>query len=493
MKGSTVFRSWKDYWTSKLHPQLPLSPKESQRLLTALTGSFRRHLDEIHPPTTPNGKPKLGAVSVLTASPHAIHSSTISADKHLASVLTSPLLTRRQANVSTPDENLANAKAELLMNPAKVPVEVLEEYNAKGAATIPIAQLCLHKFEDSLVGLPIDEQREAVAKAEPGRRTLLWLWRSELYRTDTFIHAGFFMHLLTFALMREGLDKYLWEWLCLDSGYVRGNCFSGEAAHQQYNKQNNEQHPIDSSESYIRKMHHNARWKGYILQSMALNKIKPAYGQKASIDDALEVFFYASNLREQSISAGTHMRWLPMYPITKLLMGVLTRKRHLYGAVKTENYEEFRRSRNLYSPAVGEDAVAAFDGALLDLHHPEQPSARPMLKLLRHMFGSDLSEQEKRSRYSFAYPVAVSKQFRRWHIMLVRVLHTLRVQRYDAEAAWLRDAITRTLPDLDCNTDEELRKLASDSGWDKSPVGAQAPKQEGSISEPVSVPFPEFT
>ncbi len=219
MKGSTVLRSWKD-WASKLHPQLPLSPKESHRLLTALTGSFRRHLDEVHPTTAPDSKLKLGAVSVLTTSPHAIHSSAISADKHLASVLTNPLLNKRRPNVSTPDQDLANAKAELLMNPAKIPVEVLEEYNARGAATIPIARLCLHTFEDSLAGLSIDKQREAVAEAEPGRRTLLWLWRSGLYQTETFRQSGSFMHLLTFALMREGLDKYLWEWLCLDMGYV---------------------------------------------------------------------------------------------------------------------------------------------------------------------------------------------------------------------------------------------------------------------------------
>ncbi|KAK1076488.1 hypothetical protein LTR33_008901 [Friedmanniomyces endolithicus] len=463
MKGSTVLRSWKD-WASKLHPQLPLSPKESHRLLTALTGSFRRHLDEVHPTTAPDSKLKLGAVSVLTTSPHAIHSSAISADKHLASVLTNPLLNKRRPNVSTPDQDLANAKAELLMNPAKIPVEVLEEYNARGAATIPIARLCLHTFEDSLARLSIDKQREAVAEAEPGRRTLLWLWRSGLYQTETFRQSGSFMHLLTFALMREGLDKYLWEWLCLDMG-----------------------------ESYIKTMGHSARWKGFILQAMASNKLRPAYGQKASIDDALEVFFYASELRDQSISAGTHMRWLPMYPISKVLIRVLTRQRHLYGAVETKNYERFQRRSNVYYPAVSKEGAVAFDDALLHLHHPEQPSGGDMLKLLRQVFGSEFSDEEKRARYPFAHPGGVNWPSQRWHIALVRVLHTLRVQRYDAEAAWLRDAITRTLPDLDCNTDEELRKLASDSGWNKSPVAAQAPKQEGSVSEPVSVPCPEFT
>ncbi|KAK0248019.1 hypothetical protein LTR48_003218 [Friedmanniomyces endolithicus] len=464
MKGSTVFRSWKDYLASKLHPQLPLSPRESNRLLTALTGSFRRHLDEVHPTTAPDSKPKLGSVSVLTTSPHAIHSSAISADKHLASVLTNPLLNKRRPDVSTPDENLANAKAELLMNPAKIPVEVLEEYNAKGAATVPIAQLCLQKFEDSLVGLSIDKQREVVAEAEPGRRTLLWLWRSGLYQTETFRQSGSFMHLLTFALMREGLDKYLWEWLCLDMG-----------------------------ESRVKMMRRSAWWKGYILRTMAFTKLRPAYGQKASIDDALEVFFYASEVRDQSISAGTHMRWLPIHPISKVLIRVLTRRRHLYGAVETKNYERFQRRSNVYYPAVSKEGSVAFDDALLHLHHPEQPSGRDMLKLLRQVFGSEFSDEEKRARYPFVDPGGVKWTNRRLHITLVGVLHTLRFQRYDAEAAWLRGVIARTLPELDCNTDEELRKLASETAWDKSPVAAQTPKQEGNFSEPASVPCPEFT
>ena len=34
---------------NKLHPQLPLTPRESQQLLSLLTASFRRHLDREHP------------------------------------------------------------------------------------------------------------------------------------------------------------------------------------------------------------------------------------------------------------------------------------------------------------------------------------------------------------------------------------------------------------------------------------------------------------
>ncbi|TKA71322.1 hypothetical protein B0A55_07135 [Friedmanniomyces simplex] len=217
MKGSAVFRSLKA-WASKLHHQLPLSPKESQRLLTALTGSFRRHLDEVHPRAAADGKPKLGLGEISQISPRAIHSSAASADNHLASILTNPLLTKDRGSVSEADEDFANAKVELQTNAAKDPVLLLEEYNAKGAATLPIVRLCLQSFEESLVGLSVDKQREAVAETEPGRRTLLCLWRSGLHETKAFATGVEFLDLLSSALMREGLDNYLWEWLELDLG-----------------------------------------------------------------------------------------------------------------------------------------------------------------------------------------------------------------------------------------------------------------------------------
>ena len=47
---------------SKIHPQLPLTPRESQQLLNLLTTSFRSHLDREHP-TAPSERLLLTSAS----------------------------------------------------------------------------------------------------------------------------------------------------------------------------------------------------------------------------------------------------------------------------------------------------------------------------------------------------------------------------------------------------------------------------------------------
>ncbi|KAK5680401.1 hypothetical protein LTS10_007329 [Elasticomyces elasticus] len=220
MKGSAVFLGLKDWASKALHPQLPLSSKESQKLLTTLTGSFRKHLDEVHPPIAGKSQPRQGTVKNSNASPRTPHSSAALADKHLSSILTSPLLSKRSGAISKADQDFANCKIELHKNTGKDPIALLEEYDARGAATLPIAHLCLSMFEKSLKGLSHERQRRQVAEVEPGRRTLLWLWRSELHQSEGFVDRLDLIDMLTFALMREGLDKSLWDWLSLDMGYV---------------------------------------------------------------------------------------------------------------------------------------------------------------------------------------------------------------------------------------------------------------------------------
>lgn len=142
MRGSAVFRGLKS-WVSALHPAAPLTPKESQRLLTALTGSFRRHLDETHPKAAASEVlPKLGNGDSPKARPRALHSSAAAADKHLSLILTNPLLIKKSSGgISKADQDFANAKVELQKNHAKDPISLLEEYGSQGAATVAVASM----------------------------------------------------------------------------------------------------------------------------------------------------------------------------------------------------------------------------------------------------------------------------------------------------------------------------------------------------------------
>jgi len=209
MKGSAIAQSLKSL-AAKFHPQLPLSQKESQRLLTALTTSFRKQLDEAHPrhdqKVSSDSPVKIGDGAGSTA--RGLHSSSAAlADRHLASVLTNPLLAQAQS----PKQSLSDhdrVLAEIQADRTRDPIAILEAYHAKGAATIQIASSCLREALDRLRQIPDEKQRQVeLAEAKPGRRVLYWLWTSEQYQTDEFCDAQDFQGLLMTALNKEGSEK----------------------------------------------------------------------------------------------------------------------------------------------------------------------------------------------------------------------------------------------------------------------------------------------
>ncbi|TKA71321.1 hypothetical protein B0A55_07134 [Friedmanniomyces simplex] len=237
-------------------------------------------------------------------------------------------------------------------------------------------------------------------------------------------------------------------------------------------------------------MHHLYRWKGRVIRGMVQSKLEPPYRQKASLDDALDVFFHAVTLREHA-KAGPHMRWLPMQSAGSMLHSVLTHKRHLYGAVETKRYEKFKQHFTLYARDFGERIKTVFDEASLDLFHPEKPSGYPLFKAIRQLFGPDISAEEERFLDSIKYTGRAKRENDLWFSMMVGVLHALQAQGYRTEATWLRDVIAQTFPDLDRFTDHDLRGLVDGSNWSMFPNVAPAPKRE--VGEPVRVPFPSFT
>lgn len=194
---------WKSL-IDKLHPQLPLTTKESQRLLTALTSSFRKHLDEAHPTSLSaederKARPTEGGVAKPQT--RTWHSSASHADKHLASVLTNPLFVKGGKRL-----DYTSAKVALAKDPTKDPIEVLEEYQQHHAATVPIATLCLQTFMNRLKILDPNEKLARVQDIEPGRRTFLWLLQSGFHNTSHAADNHDFQDLLTYLLVKEGRE-----------------------------------------------------------------------------------------------------------------------------------------------------------------------------------------------------------------------------------------------------------------------------------------------
>ncbi|KAK5125852.1 hypothetical protein LTR85_012128 [Meristemomyces frigidus] len=422
MKGSAVVQGLKA-WASKLHPQLPLSTKESHRLLTALTSSFRQHLDEVHPRTAvEDGKQKPGNGGVSKTSAHAMHSSATLADKHLASVLMNPLLTKGSGRVKKADQDFANAQVELQKNPAKDPVSLLEEYHEKGDATVPIARLCLEVFKKSLEGLSEDAQQKAITECEAGRRTLLWLWKSEQYKKAAFVDDLVFMELLVPFLMKEGHEEYIWEWIKLDQALTEGeNQYKG-----------------------VQRTYHRYRWKGRLLRKIIEANLGPPNRERKSADVALATYFRACKLR-LSAPDGDQMRWLPLGQASGMLSRVFTSPDYDYRHTDPVMYEEFidtiRHSQD------GIETYQAIKMAMLWLHHPTKPIAQPAFSFWKLCFEDPRPKWVAFGQSVRNGPVEVegTKELN-WYTMMTKAASLLQEEGCHEEAAWMEARILDTFP-----------------------------------------------
>ena len=134
-------------FASRIHPPLPLSPRESQQLLTLLTTSFRAHLEREHPLSNPAASQHRHAQKAAgnngrrrASSPACATSSYASATQHIDSILTNPLFAvKPQRRGSEP------AAVDVLRDPTGW---FLDEI-ATGAASLPKAAMCLEALENT--------------------------------------------------------------------------------------------------------------------------------------------------------------------------------------------------------------------------------------------------------------------------------------------------------------------------------------------------------
>ena len=182
---------------AKLHPPLPGSAKEAQKLAALLQSSFKRHLDEQHPAPQTDGllRPAGGhlPINVSSVSGEATH-------RHLEAILDHPLLQENQS-VSSLDlfsqRKLAlwdQAAMENLINLAFVE-KILCDYDELREKTFRMStELCKrivawfstanNKLKEKLL-----TRRDTISKVLPllysaKREDVAWEWLSLLYSGD---------------------------------------------------------------------------------------------------------------------------------------------------------------------------------------------------------------------------------------------------------------------------------------------------------------------
>ncbi|KAH7380077.1 hypothetical protein BKA66DRAFT_465640 [Pyrenochaeta sp. MPI-SDFR-AT-0127] len=203
---------------SKIHPQLPLSPRESQQLLTLLTSSFRAHLDREHPLVLPESTQSRQTQKPAdthgrrSSSPARAASSHASATRHIDSILTNPLFA-----VKPHRRGSEPAAVDVLRNPMGW---FLNEI-ATGAANLSKASMCLE-----VLGTTAGETAPRRRSGKPPASVLAeWLRTSSLDSSKEFLdlcmskhgHGSRFLDRLVRLLLAEGETTAIWRW------FIRSN------------------------------------------------------------------------------------------------------------------------------------------------------------------------------------------------------------------------------------------------------------------------------
>ncbi|KAL1610246.1 hypothetical protein SLS60_001911 [Paraconiothyrium brasiliense] len=212
MQAATARRAFSSL-ASKIHPQLPLTPRESQQLLTLLTTSFRSHLDREYP-TGPSEAPPPSTTTqiVQVEQRRRAPSSYDSTSDHIDAILSNPLFARRPHRRGS-----ESAAADAL----KDPLAWFLDQAAIGTADISKATLCLdvlqrsqNKSNGQRNSLPNNESRPASTIAE-------WLRTSGAETSKDFLinpHAmngaprKSLVNRLVPLLLAEGNHAPLWRW-----------------------------------------------------------------------------------------------------------------------------------------------------------------------------------------------------------------------------------------------------------------------------------------
>ncbi|KAI1137820.1 hypothetical protein F5Y05DRAFT_62987 [Hypoxylon sp. FL0543] len=327
----------------QIHQPLPLSGRESRKLLESITTSFRKNLDKEHPwelndeSSSKNHASQTRKPVLPSPVPSSsLQSSTLTrqrpTDRHLRAILSNPLFTH--------EENKQPQTA------SRNPFDVFDSAVSKGLMTPRRAAGFLAKVRSQIAGESADEIRQGMADSGAGLRVVQWLRASGL---ENDLHllaesgAVLFAHLIPF-MYAEGLEEVVWSWVA---------------------------HLSRRNESVEAKKGHHIALMG-LLNAIMKQKNTSYTGEKTSLDGAYEAVVRANEIlpKENEIASNTfkkvwsHMSWIST---------VCASERPKPSAPSFDAFVD-----------VGRPLRMQLDMAHLDLHHPLTPDHSAAVQFMHH-------------------------------------------------------------------------------------------------------------
>lgn len=215
---------------SKIHPQLPLTPRESSQLLGILTTSFNKQLDLHHPTTLANAAPSSQPdPSRLPTLNHL--SAAVSANDHLSSLLSSPLLSKKPRSAS-----FSKSTFEPITAPFHLQRQLrwLEDKIASASVTVDDFAAALRNIRTALATHP-GTTIKAIKDSSAGSKVLRWIRTSGRTSEKDIMSAGkltgprvstFLRNTLIDMLVIQDRQDSVWHWLNYTIQIPKSSIFS---------------------------------------------------------------------------------------------------------------------------------------------------------------------------------------------------------------------------------------------------------------------------
>ncbi|WYZ42614.1 hypothetical protein EsH8_VI_000313 [Colletotrichum jinshuiense] len=182
-----------------IHQPLPLSTRESQKLLNVLKTSFRQNLDKEHGWTseTPESSASQASAKQSSSSRDSHRRPT---DRHLRAILSNPLF---KSGVQPSNIALATPRD---------PMDVFDEAVSRGMMTRKAATGCLRTKHQKILQSSALSVQDVMLASAAGLRVVQWLRSSGEERTLDFVTDQHFVNELLPFMVAEGLEEVAWEW-----------------------------------------------------------------------------------------------------------------------------------------------------------------------------------------------------------------------------------------------------------------------------------------
>ena len=352
--------------SSKIHPQLPLTPRESQQLLALLTTSFRQQLDREYPRDPLHShsarlQPHNQSKDALTKpGPPESKSSHTTASKHLETVLTNPLFAIKPQKRRSGTYDIKDAHK--IMGD---PLQWFQEQVASGSADIQSAYLCIETIQEMT---PPSSTAESTKHSNIGLKISDWLWSSGIEKTKPFLTNLGFIKLLVPYLVQGHEEDRLWRW------FTRSL-----------------QTWIQEANADMKQVH---RFRAHLLKSMATSKLNGEGGLEAAITTILHAVALLDIPNIGLSPLDTH---LAGRSVVEHIVSTTT-------PIPAELFNQFIHSTRRWS------RQWELFQAILWSHCPSQPDANPGLEYLKNGAALSRSQRPESRRLLVQLSLGIARQ-----------------------------------------------------------------------------------